>query len=137
MTIARPAIERLLPRLKFRPSGCLEWTGPVFASGYGTMNVDPEGTKMGVHRVAYEVAKGPIPKGLVIDHLCKNPRCCNAAHMEAVTTRENVRRRTGGRDSASCAHGHPRTPENTIVRKGGRVNCRPCKQEQERVRRLR
>jgi hypothetical protein len=30
-----------------------------------------------------------------------------------------------------CRHGHPRTPENTLVDRGGR-RCRPCKNEQQR-----
>lgn len=40
----------------------------------------------------YEQKVGPIPEGLVIDHLCRRPRCINPAHLEAVTNEENVRR---------------------------------------------
>jgi hypothetical protein len=45
-----------------------------------------------VHRYLYLLAKGPIPSGLELDHLCGNKRCCNPDHLEAVTHRENMRR---------------------------------------------
>jgi len=44
------------------------------------------------HRLAYERARGPIPDGLVIDHLCRNRWCCNPDHLEAVTNEENILR---------------------------------------------
>jgi hypothetical protein len=44
------------------------------------------------HRFAYELLVGPIPEGLVIDHLCRNRRCVNPAHLEPVTAEENWRR---------------------------------------------
>lgn len=67
------------------------------------------------HRVAWEIANGPIPDGLVIDHLCGIPRCVNPSHLELVTFRENVLR--GNSISAQyarsteCANGHLRKPE--------------------------
>ncbi len=44
------------------------------------------------HRWFYEQAKGPIPDGLSIDHLCRVPPCVNPDHLEAVSHTENVRR---------------------------------------------
>jgi len=44
------------------------------------------------HRVAYEIVNGPIPLGLVLDHLCKNTLCINPLHLEAVSRIENHRR---------------------------------------------
>lgn len=36
--------------------------------------------------------RGPIPDGLQLDHLCRNPSCVNPAHLEIVTGAENIRR---------------------------------------------
>jgi len=41
------------------------------------------------HRVAYEIAKGPIPAGQQILHLCDVKLCCNPAHLEAGTCSKN------------------------------------------------
>jgi hypothetical protein len=44
------------------------------------------------HRAFYEDYRGPIPPGLVIDHLCRVRLCVNPSHMEIVTRGENTRR---------------------------------------------
>lgn len=44
------------------------------------------------HRVAYEFLKGPVPKGLELDHLCRNRYCVNPDHLEAVPHQVNVQR---------------------------------------------
>lgn len=52
-----------------------------------------DGTKqVPAHRFAYEYLFGPIPDGLEIDHLCRNPPCVNPGHLEPVTRKENVGR---------------------------------------------
>jgi HNH endonuclease len=77
------------------------------------------------HRVAYEMWFGPIPDGLVIDHLCRNRACVNPAHMEPVTHRENLLRGTGAsaRQAAkkTCIRGH----EFDVRNKNGR-ECTTC-----------
>jgi hypothetical protein len=70
--------------------GCWQWTGCTNNDGYGFVFVN--GKSCGAHRVAYQLANGPIPDGLEIDHLCKNPGCCNPAHLDAVTHQENMKR---------------------------------------------
>lgn len=57
---------------------------------YGHVCVD--GEQHGAHRVFYERLVGPIPDGLVIDHLCRVERCVNPNHLEPVTNAENLRR---------------------------------------------
>ena len=71
------------------------------------------------HRVAYELVKGKIPAGLELDHLCRNRICCNPAHLEAVTGRENSLRGVSPWAKNACAthcpRGHPYDAENTYV----------------------
>lgn len=81
---------RLLKRLD-RSGPCWIWTGCLYPTGYGLF-VGNDRLPHRAHRIAYELWKGPIPAGLVIDHLCCNRACCNPAHLEAVTQRENVLR---------------------------------------------
>jgi hypothetical protein len=86
--------------------------------------------------VAYELFVGPIPEGLELDHLCRNPSCVNPAHLEAVTHRENVRRGDlhlvfGSR--THCTMGHEFTDENTYPRPTGGRGCRECRRERVRA----
>lgn len=103
--------------------------------GYGKVRVG--GGKIArAHRVAYECAKGPIPDGLVIDHLCRNKACCNPDHLEAVTQRENTLRGMGPSANAAklthCKRGHPFDSANTSINTRGHRVCRACRAEIDR-----
>jgi hypothetical protein len=118
---------------------CWDWPNGRNQYGYGTY-LDEQGKRRSAHRVAYEMAKGTIPDGLVIDHLCRNRACINPAHLEAVTTRTNVLRSSCKTAlnfrKTHCKNGHEFTPENTYTPKtkygGGRI-CRTCQAEYHRV----
>jgi hypothetical protein len=71
-------------------SGCTEWQNASNSKGYGCFAVD--GKSRLTHRLIYELLKGPIPEGHVIDHICENKMCLNVDHLEAVTIEENNRR---------------------------------------------
>lgn len=107
---------------------CWPWLGSKDTSGYGTIMWG--GRRVGTHVLAYELVVGAVPEGLVIDHLCRNRACCNPAHLEPVTHRENVLRGRGptaiNARKTHCNHGHEFTPENTYLQQNGGRGCREC-----------
>lgn len=80
------------------------------------------------HRASWEYAMGPVPLGHTLDHLCKQRRCVNPAHMRILTNYENARR-TSGRDwpLGQCANGHPNS--ESYLQPAGKRICRPCKRD--------
>jgi hypothetical protein len=72
-------------------TGCWNWQLSIDRNGYGHTRL-ADGTATGAHRVMYARHRGPIPNGLHLDHLCRNPRCVNPDHLEPVTPADNVRR---------------------------------------------
>ena len=72
-------------------TGCHLWTGARGPAGYGYMGVNKR--LFLVHRLAWELANGPVPKGKQVLHTCDNPRCCNPAHLKLGTQSDNMRDR--------------------------------------------
>lgn len=110
---------------------CWEWTGARYLKGYGYFLI--QGKQQRAHRFSYELHAGPIPGGLVIDHLCRNKRCVNPAHLEVVTNKENVLRGTSfaaqNSQKTHCPKGHPYSGDNLMLpARGGRL-CRTCKNQ--------
>lgn len=112
---------------------CWEWTGSLGTYGYGHLNVN--GRHVKAHRWSYERSVGPIPPGLQIDHLCRNRACVNPAHMEPVTTRENILRGTGfsaiNSRKTHCPKGHRYETEGRVRARGDR-ECRECDRTRHR-----
>lgn len=71
---------------------CWLWTAGVDGGGYGQFAPNARSTVRS-HRYAYELLVGPIPKDLVLDHLCGIRRCVNPGHLEPVTNAVNAGRR--------------------------------------------
>lgn len=99
-----------------KTDGCWLWMGNIW-KGYGVYS------STGAHRVAYRLAHGEIPDGYQIDHVCRETRCVNPDHLEAVTPEENIRRRYA--DQTHCRHGHEFNEANTY-RANNRRHCRAC-----------
>jgi hypothetical protein len=71
-------------------TGCWIWLLGT-RDGYGKERV---GHKVGgAHIHSYERHRGPVPDGMVLDHVvCGNRRCVNPWHLEVVTSTVNSRR---------------------------------------------
>lgn len=65
--------------------------GHAQRSGHRTMSY--RGRLVGAHRVAYELAHGPIPAGKVVMHRCDNPPCIKPEHLILGTVADNNRDR--------------------------------------------
>lgn len=103
---SRPPWEpRFWAKVDKQTDGCWIWSASRYVrrGGYGQFNLN--GTAVKAHRIAYELVKGPIPDGLVLDHLCRVTACVNPDHLEAVTQQENTRRGERGltRSGRPCA----------------------------------
>jgi hypothetical protein len=69
-------------------SGCLLWTASLNSSGYGNTSI--AGKTMVAHRVAWTLARGPIPAGMSICHKCDVRSCINVDHLFLGTHQDNV-----------------------------------------------
>jgi hypothetical protein len=120
--------ERLWARVeKDGHDGCWVWTGALVGGRYGVIGRTQarQAGNVLTHIAAYTELVGEIPDGYQIDHLCLNTRCCNPAHLEAVTQAENLRRQQMA--ITHCIRGHEFTPENTHVPAGTtKRQCREC-----------
>lgn len=89
-----------LKRYKENKNGCWIWTGAIHKSGYGQVKWNGKSTV--AHRVIYEIVKGKIPTGMVIDHLCNVKMCVNPEHLEAVSYSKNTQRAWDRNHCATC-----------------------------------
>ena len=74
----KPLIVRFYLKVR-RTSGCWTWTGSKCSNGYGQIYVN--GRLQQAHRVAWELANGPIPPGFWVLHRCDNRACVLVAHL--------------------------------------------------------
>ena len=116
---------------------CISWPGAHSPEGYAR-----DGDEY-VHRQTYEAKRGPIPKGLELDHLCRNTWCVNPDHTEPVTHAVNIfRGYSPNREKTHCPAGHEYSAQNvkvTRIRTIGGIarRCRACLKRQRHERFLR
>ena len=104
-------------------TGCWEWPTRIAPNGYG--RIYHAGRDYYAHRVFYTAEHGPVEPTLDIDHLCRNRRCVNPAHLEAVTRKVNLNRGAGtGPRKTHCIRGHS-LADAYEDKRGGR-QCRTC-----------
>jgi len=113
------------------PNGCLEWTGWTNDAGYGQIMVN--GKQTGTHRLAWEVANGPIPAGFCVCHHCDNPPCCDAERCLFLGTKADnaadmaAKGRAPGQQKTHCPDNHPYDAANTYIDSRGYRVCRKCR----------
>lgn len=123
----RPLIDRVFDHVT-DVGGHWIWTGSTGSSGYGKIQAGgSQREDLLVHRVTWGYFRGPIPAGLVLDHLdeCLDILCCNPfTCLEPVTQAVNRARQASRR--LACDAGHVYTPESTRITKDGKRECRIC-----------
>ncbi|MFG2773743.1 HNH endonuclease signature motif containing protein [Streptomyces sp. NPDC048350] len=133
----RELTDRFLDKIAPGPLGCWDWTAHVKPNGYGQFKI--AGRPQYAHRVAYELTRGRIPRGLVIDHLCRRRHCVNPDHLEVVSHRTNIRRGISPAARRArqthCTRGHRFNRANTYLAPNGTRHCRPCAAWRARARR--
>lgn len=129
-------------------TNCIYFNRPLNGYGYGLVNIN--GRKIKAHRAAWIEANGPIPEGLVVDHIChteavlngkckggitcKHRSCINVDHLRLITQQENVMAGLHSIDNRShCNQGHPFIKENIMVRKSGKRECAECNRVRARA----
>lgn len=72
---------------------CWIWTASLRANGYGQFMID--NVNRTAHRFSYELANGPIPDRMDLDHACRNRACVRPEHLRPTTRKQNMENSDG------------------------------------------
>ncbi|MFE5093202.1 HNH endonuclease signature motif containing protein [Streptomyces sp. NPDC056638] len=121
------ALHRLTAKFTVREDGCWQWHAAVAGSTAPRGVISYRGVQTYAYRVSWTLLRGPIPAGLTIDHLCRNPLCVNPDHLEPVTQQVNTQRAVS---KDHCKRGHALTDQSKRPKRrpNGVVHweCREC-----------
>ena len=87
----RPGADERFEAFVDRTGDCHLWTGAIKPDGYA--NFWFEGRYLGAQVYAWISAHGPVAKGTVIRHRCRNRHCVRIDHLEPGTLGDNNRDR--------------------------------------------
>jgi len=115
-------------------TGCWLWDGALNNKGYGKIGFGGGngGTRL-VHRLMWEMQRGPIPDDLWVLHRCDVTICCNPEHLFLGTPLDNMQDMhakgrfvpRGFNATTHCRNGHEFTADNAVIVSGVR-RCRIC-----------
>ncbi len=117
-------LDCLFRKFDLADSGCWLYRGYLTRGGYSLLRVDGVGRNR--HVVSYETFVGPVPAGLQLDHLCRQPACFNPRHLEPVTPRENLLRSDAWSGVNSRKTHCPQDHAYDGVNSAGARICRTC-----------
>lgn len=103
----KPTLWERVDAKIIRGEGCWEWTGAHHPAGYPHLRVNSGksgSTALLVHREVFAHFHGPIPDGLLIDHVCHNKGCVNPDHMRLATSKQNNENQRGLRKSNTSGY---------------------------------
>lgn len=93
---------------------CWEWQANRDMNGYGRISGAGK-RRFLAHRVAWTIANGPIPSGMVVMHKCDNPPCCNPSHLTLGTQEMNMKDMAAkGRAQRGTAHHNSKLTDDAV-----------------------
>lgn len=93
LRIYAPTMEARLWEKVLKTPDCWEWNASRYISGYGCFRKTTGEHMSYAHRVAYEMEHGPIPEGMMLDHICRNRGCVRPSHLRLATPEQNAQYR--------------------------------------------
>lgn len=122
--------KRFQAKFDVSGSGCWLWHAPLDKDGYGVFYLRRRARR--AHRVGWFLLNGPIPKGMVVNHICKQRSCVNPQHLTLVTVRENALQDSESPAAINARKTHCPKGHGFDRRYGGQRYCSTCEAEKKR-----